>query len=196
MPTKVLTAAVAQPLFLKDHPLIPEVTAKFFDDHMITTNLSKSQAIASAVERYKKNRNTKSSWIEISKETLINKAKGSTRRVAGTFGAPAKQQLTVQIKVDRKTITISVLDKKEKHQYEHEIVEIDGEDHYLNCSSAATANVDLRIVGDWDPLTGKLGLYHYEEGAIQQNAAAAMLQKYLLWNTAMDGSPTTPVATA
>lgn len=153
MPWKNITAAEAQPLFLKDHPLVPEVTGKFFDDHMITTNLSKSQAIAGAVERYKKNRNTKSSWIEITKETLINKAKGSQRRLAGTFGAPPKQQMTVQIKVERKTITISVLDKKEKHQYEHGTVEIDGEDHYLNCSSAATANVDLRIVGDWNPLT-------------------------------------------
>lgn len=88
-------------------------------------------------------------------------------------------------------ILIEKLTKKETAQYEHETVKIGNEDHYLNCSSAE-ADVALCIKGRWNPLTGDVELYHYEESAFPGNAA--MLDKYLSWKT-RGGEAYAPVAT-
>lgn len=103
--TKKLTAAAAQALFIKHNPPKYTVTAKFDDDHITAApNLSKKTSIESALERYKKNQAIlKSSWLLIDKDTIKNKATGGRKIASLHQGA---QQMTVEIKVKRRTVTI------------------------------------------------------------------------------------------
>ena len=143
------------------------------------------------MKRYEENQNIRaSSWIEISKDTLKNKAKASTTRRAIVHAG--EQQMAVQISVERKTITMEVLEFKELQRYEYHTVVINGEKHYINCSSAASENINLTIVGPWNPLTGAVELYHYQETF---PATAAMLPKFLEWRVDGGNNPLSPTAT-
>ena len=177
MKTKTLAAAAAYALWIKENPLTYEVTGKFEDDHIITSNLSKQTSIEAAIDRYKRNQNiTTSSWIMLDKDKLVAKAQGAQKRASVHQSA---QQLTMAIKVNRRTVTISLLDKKERQRYEHQEVQIGTETHYLNCGSDEK-EIILLIVGPWNPVTGEVGLYHYQEGALP--GGHVMLPQYLKWN--------------
>jgi hypothetical protein len=189
--TKKLTAAKAYDLWIKEHPLTYAVTGKFNDAHIIT-NLTKKKSIEAAIKRYKEDQNIKlSSWIGHDKDKLVAKAQGAHNKRASVH--QGAQQLTVAIKVKRRTVKISPLTKKELQRYEHEDVEIGSEMHHLNCSSDEQ-EIILLIVGPWNPLTGEVGLYHYKEGTIP--ADHQMLDKFLEWNVdETTKKPVSPVAT-
>lgn len=190
MPTKKLTPEAAYAQFLKWKPFTYTVTGKFSDDHTIDVNLSKKNSILAAIERYKKNRNTKSSWMMLSHETIKNKAKDGKKQPTVHSGA---QQIAVAIKVNRRTVTLQKLEFKELQRYEHVTLEIGGEKHHLNCSSEEK-EVTICIYGPWNPVTGKVELYHYDEKALP--GAPAMVDKYLEWNVDDKGNPTSPKATS
>jgi hypothetical protein len=175
--TKKLDAATSRARYIKDNPLKYTVTAKFDDDHITAApNLSKSTSIKSALGRYQKNqRILKSSWMLISKDTLQNKAAGARKQAAVYNGA---QQMVLEIKVTRRTVDLEVLTKKELSKYKYETVKVGNEEHYLTCNSTE-AEVKLSVKGNWNPLTGEVQLYHYEESPFP--GAPAMLDKYLVW---------------
>lgn len=166
------------------------VSAKFSSDHVITTNLSKKSSITAALERYKKNqRILKSSWVMLDAKTLKNKASGAKRKASVHSG---KQQMTTQIKVTRRTVTLQKLEKKELQRYTYEEVVVKGETHYLNCSSEEK-DVKLKVMGTWKPLTGAVDLYHYEEGDMPSKHE--FVKSYLVWYVDDKGDPTAPKAT-
>lgn len=173
--TKKLTAAEAFVAYKEHHPLTFSVTAKFDDDHITAaTNLSKEKSIASAIERYKKQPNIlRSSWILVDHNTLQNKAAGATKVPCVHQGA---QQMAIAIKVKRRTVTIDAFTKRELQGDNLSKYTKVGE-HYLSCKSEEK-DVTLAVKGPYDPMTGAVELYHYEEGALP---AAAMVDKYLVW---------------
>jgi hypothetical protein len=190
MGKKKLSPADAFTAWTKLNKLTYTVTGKFEDDHIMAVNLSKKNSIAAALVRYKKNQAIlRSSWLALDKTTVLNKATASTSKRASVH--QAAQQLTVGIKVNRRTVTIEPLTKQESSQYEHVVVEINGAKHYLNCSSAEQEIV-LLIIGPWDPLTGKVQLYHYQEGAMP--GSHTLLDKFLEWNVDDENNPISPTA--
>ncbi len=175
--TKKIKAADAFDLYVDHHPLKYSVDNKFMDDHVIGENLSKRTSIEAAVERYTRNqRILTSSWLMMDKNKLASKAKSSSKRAAHVHNGA--QQMVVQLSVTRRTVSIQVLDKKELSRYKYEEVKVGGETRYLNCTSEEK-DIKLNVVGPWDPLTGEVELYHYEEGAF--DATHDFAAKYLEW---------------
>lgn len=102
------------------------------------------------------------------------------------------QQLAAEIKVTRRTVTMSELTQKELQRYEYEEVKIGTETRYVNCSSAEK-EITIKIMGEWKPLTGEFSLYHYDEKAIDRKHD--MDKKYLKWIVDSDtGKLIRPVA--
>lgn len=189
--TKKLDDEDAQKLYIENYGLDISVDAKLAKDHFCTApNLSSSTSIKDAVDRYSRNQKIlKSSFFVANETTLLNKAR-SAKKVAMVY--QGNQQMATAVKVTRRTVEIQVLkDKKEASRYRdvHE-VEVKGTTHYLTCSSTEK-DVQLRIIGPWDPIKGTFSLYHYEEGTLPSKAE--MLAKYLPW-VMVDDKPIRPVA--
>src|ERR1700716_510058 len=102
---KKVKADVAYELYVDHFPLKYKVSSKFRDDHTLDApNLSKQTSIEAAIDRYKRNQNVKkSSWLLLDDKTLINKAKSANK---GTDVHQGKQQITMQLVVTRRTVTI------------------------------------------------------------------------------------------
>ncbi len=166
-------------LYVDHYPLTYEVTDKLSEDHQLAAaNISKQTSINAAIERYTRNQNILlSSWFLLSEDNLINKAKSADKKARVYNG---NQQLTAKIKVTRRTVTLSVIDRKAALNSKKELkqVLIEGEKHYLDCTSEEKT-LDIQIVGPWNPLTGDFKLYHYQEGALP--LAHDMLARYNVW---------------
>ena len=173
---KRLTADVARALYISNYPLKMTVATKFSGDHLLQApNLSKKTSIDAAIRRYQANQTiTRSSWMLMDPSTILNKAATGEKRA---LQRAQKQQLAVRISVVRRTVEIDRLEHKERQTYENMPVMVGGETHYLNCVSREQ-NVDIKIVGDWKPLTGDFELFHYEEKALMPDE---MIEPYLRW---------------
>ena len=193
-PVKTLTAAAAQAAFIQLHPLKYSVAARFDDNHVTAApNLSKQTSIASAVERFKAQPNILvSSWILVDGPTLKNKAAGATK-VACTHAG--HQQMALAIKVMRRTVTISAFTRKEiqgSNPKDYIQATIAAGERFLSCKSEEK-QVTLCVKGPWNPITGDVQIFHYEEGAMP---AAAMVDKYLKWYVDASGRAIRPQATS
>ncbi len=191
---KKLSCADAQKAFILFKSLSYEVTAKFDDDHITAApSLSKSDSFKSAVERYKKQPNVLlSSWILLDKSTLQNKAANATKVAYVHNGV---QQMAVAVKVKRRTVTISAFTRKEiqgsnPKDFE-EVTTVAGEKRYLRLKSDKIEDITLCVTGPWNPFTGVVQMYHYDEGPLP---ACAMLDKYLRWRIDHNGVPRSPEA--
>ncbi len=175
--TVKISAPMAFGLLVKANPLKFKVTSKFKTDHLLkSANLSKKNSIAEAVERFERNQAiTKSSWMLMDESTVLNKVKAASH-VAQTYRG--KQQLAMQISVTRRTVDIDILTEKQSKQYECIETTIRGKKFYLNCSSQEK-DVKINVMGEWNPLTGEVEVYHYDEGAF--STAHVMLDAYLEW---------------
>ena len=173
---KRLTADVARALYISNYPLKMTVATKFSGDHLLQApNLSKRTSIDAAIKRYQANQTiTRSSWMLMDHSTILNKAAIGEKRA---LEHAQKQQLAVRINVVRRTVEIERLEYKQRQTYENVLVTVGGETHYLNCVSREQ-NVDIKVVGDWHPLTGDFELYHYEEKALMPDV---MIERYLRW---------------
>lgn len=186
---KTLSDQKAFDLHVKNKKLKFSVSAKFDEDHIIKASLSSKNSKEAAIERYKRNQKIKkSSWIMLDKATLLNKAKGASVCPCIHSG---KQQLATTISVTRRTVVIDELTFKEAQTYKCEEVEIGKEKKYLNCTSEE-ATVKLHIKGGWNPLTGDVDLYHYEEGTAP--TTPKLLEKYRKWVHDDGGKPIRPDA--
>jgi hypothetical protein len=196
---KKLTAAVAQGLFIEHFPLKFSIAAKFDEDHMMVGNLSSQTSITQAVDRYTrakkqhKNPALMSSWLAITTDTVKNKAASAARRAMLHKGS---QQMAIQIKVKRRTVTLDELTPKEKLQAKKPIeVKISDREIYYLTARSDEKDVDLLVIGEWQPLTGNVSMYHYQEGRVD-SVTVAMEDKYLMWHwNAATSTPTAPVAT-
>lgn len=177
---KKLSAADAYKHYLKNFELKYKIADKFSTDHLLAAaNLSKTTSIDAAIERYTRNQNiTTSSWMLLDTRTLLNKAKGAKK---GTQIHNGAQQMSMQISVTRRTVTIAPFSKKELQGHkldEYKNVKIKEETHYLYCSSREK-DVKINVMGPWNPLTGDVSLYHYDEG--QFDPTHTLLPSYREW---------------
>ncbi len=173
---KRLTADVARALYVSNYPLKMTVATKFTGDHLLQApNLSKKTSIDAAIRRYQADQTVRlSSWMLMDHSTILNKAATGVKRA---LEHAQKQQLAVRINVVRRTVEIDRLEHKERQTYENVPVTVGGEIHYLNCVSREQ-KVDIKVVGNWKPLTGDFELYHYEEKALMPDV---MIERYLRW---------------
>ncbi len=173
---KRLTADVARALYISNYPLKMSMATKFTGDHLLQApNLSKKTSIDAAIRRYQADQTVRlSSWMLMDHSTILNKAATGEKRA---LEHAQKQQLAVQINVVRRTVEIDRLEHKERQTYENVPVTVGGEIHYLNCVSREQ-KVDIKVVGNWKPLTGDFELYHYEEKALMPDV---MIERYLRW---------------
>lgn len=173
----------AQELYFKHFPLKYSVSDKIIRDHVTSApNLSKQTSINEALDRYVRDRGRTpiSSWILLSSQTLINKATNA-RKMASVHAG--KQQMTLEIAVTRRTVTLTRLTDKDRRRYEYKTIKVGQEVHYLNCASDER-ELKICIMGQWSPLTGNVVLYHYEEGALP--ATPQLLPQYLSWTRSKD----------
>lgn len=196
---KKLTDEAAQKLFIEHFPLSFSIDPKFDTDHMMVGNLSSKSSIEQAVERYTRARKANkkpammSSWIVISPDTVKNKASGAPKRAMVYKNA---QQMAIQIKVKRRTVELDELNERERRQVRNPIeVEINPREKVYLSAGSKEADVDLLVIGEWAPLTGKVSMYHYQEGRLA-SVKLEMLDRYLMWHYNPDAKTvTTPVAT-
>lgn len=191
MATKTLDADDAQERWLDLKPPKYSVSSKFSGDHVLAAaNLSKKTSIAAALERYQRNpKITKSSWLLLDDSTILNKARNAKQRASIYANS---QQMSIELKnITRRTVTIQELTPKERQRYAHDEIEIKGETRYVN-SSSDEDTVSLCCKGEWNPLTGAIEIYHYEESKLPSKSA--MLEKFLEWEVDEDEEPIAPVA--
>lgn len=153
---------------------------KFSGDHTLE-RLSSSQAAEHAVQRFVKNRNTRSTWMDASKETLINKVKGAINNAtyhATRSGTPdnvflflrpsvyhGAQQLAACVKCSIRTVVVSDVSRDEAmrgaNKNRHHEVRVNNTTHYLLCKSSEE-DEKFWIMGAWSPLSSSFNLYHYQ----------------------------------
>jgi hypothetical protein len=173
---KTLDGAEACALYLTNYPIKFTVADKFFTDHMIPA-VDKNTVTAAAIERYKKNTNTKTtSWIELSKATVLNKAT-SGQKIAHVYSGA--QQLGVYIKARQWTARITEITKKQDQKKNGVIqIKIQKDFVYLEIEFTKDENFQLFVMGNWVPTSGQAEIYHYEAHPPQKSN---MVAKYLKW---------------
>jgi hypothetical protein len=162
---KKLDSAAAKDWYFDNCKLDCSVDAKFYGDHMLDEkNFGAKQAKEAAFGRFKKNKTTTCSWIWIDKQTLFNKVRGSNKNRAGIHSG--NQQLAVELKVQRRTVWIEELDKKDVAKGKFKDPENLGDDRHplwVICQSRLEENIKISVVGPWNPLKGDFTIHHYEE---------------------------------
>jgi hypothetical protein len=181
--------------YINLYPLNFELHPKLLDDHFIIdekpvshANLCKDKAL----DRYKKNKNKISSWVVLTEDKLKNKIRESNDKKA--YIHENTQQVSVKIKVEQYTTTILELkgDEKGAEKIIDKFQDINGT-KYLKCYGEKTDN-NIYLTGEWNPLTGKVILYHYDANPGEKYKEHKMLAKYLNWLENSEGKPTMPAA--
>lgn len=214
MPPKIKTFSVNEAFFawLKIYSVTEfELSDKFSGDHTLE-RLSSSQAAEQALRRYQNSngRTRISTWIDISQDKIIDKARGSVNnaRREALSGIPENalahlrptvyrggQQLAACIKCNLRTVSVDNLTRDEAArpgnrskvtEWKHE-----GETQYLRCKSTEE-EARFWIVGAWQPLESKFNLYHYE--SYLPTPECQVLPVYCRWSVDPDGNPQVPQA--
>jgi hypothetical protein len=107
--------------------------------------------------------------------TVLNKVRPANK-VAQIYRG--EQQLSMQISVTRRTVDIDEVSEQDSKRYKCVIAKIGGKTRYLNCTSEEK-DVKITVKGEWNPLTGDVEVYHYEEGPL--GGSHQMVDKYLEW---------------
>lgn len=176
---KTLAPADACALYLQHFPPKFTVAGKFYDDHMVKA-ISTPEVHENAIARFKKNQRIKvSSWIELSEATVKNKA-SSGKKIAHVYNNA--QQLGVTIKARQWTATISESSwkpgAKGKQPKETIAVKIQSDVYYIEIDIAKDDNLEIFVMGQWDPQSGQAEIYHYEANP---PGAHTMLDKHRKW---------------
>lgn len=187
-----------------------ELSDKFSGDHTLE-HLSSSAAAERAVQRFARNGNTCSTWMDITKEKIVDKVRGTINNAryflfhsavpenALTLLRPTvyrgSQQLAASIKCSVRTVTVESLTRDEaqhpRHRNRHHTITSGNTTHYLRCRSSEE-ETKFWIMGAWNPLQEHFTLYHYQGHTPQPEVG--MLPEYRRWTIDEDGNPTTPSA--
>lgn len=174
-----------------------DLADKFTGDHTLE-RLSSSRAAEKALDRFRKNRNTLSSWMDTTTEGIMNKVKGAVSTAfyhATKSGVPENafqsllpcvhrggQQLAVRIKCSIRTVRVHELTRDEAmrgaNKNRHHEVKLGGTTFYLLCKST---EVDTKfwIVGAWKPLEQHFNLYHYQSSPTPEIGLVPKFQKWI-----------------
>ncbi|MFX1678566.1 hypothetical protein PV762_04980 [Mitsuaria sp. CC2] len=157
-----------------------KVEDKFYDDH-IKQNVSRQFAFDWAVERFKSNRVTTSSVVDMSPAALLNKANGGKAYPTVYRGV---QQIAVKVSCDVWTVKLQahddVVGKKALELFKKDNkLNAQARDVWLSAAEIKTKTQDFYVMGRWDPESGEAELYHYQDAGAKP--ALSMLKEYLRW---------------
>ncbi|WP_422012900.1 hypothetical protein [Roseateles sp.] len=156
-----------------------KVEDKFYGDH-IKKEVSAAIAFDWAVERYKKNKNVKtSSLVEASPSTVLNKANGGKAYPSVFKGA---QQIAVKVTCDVLTAVLEenkVVGDKAAAQFKKDNKHWAQVGDVWLSATFKKGTQSFYVMGTWDPDSGDAELYHYQNE--DAKPPMALLPEYRRW---------------